>query len=59
MNKFQSILAGIIAIAGLILLLIDLFSEALNMRGADSIAGAILLGAGVIGLQCNGRNRQN
>lgn len=48
MNKLQTILPVAIAIAGLILLLMDMAGMTIHMRGADSIAGAILLGASVI-----------
>jgi len=51
MNKYQPTLAIIIAIIGFILLAMDLINAQIHMRGADSIAGAILLGSGIIALQ--------
>lgn len=57
-HQIQAILSGVIAIAGLILLLMDLANMTIHMRGADSITGAILLGAGVIGLRCNSKSKQ-
>jgi len=51
MNRFQQILAIATIVSGAILLSLDIAGATIHMRGADSIAGAILFGCGVLALR--------
>lgn len=50
MDTFKAVLPVLLTVGGLILLLMDLVNLSIHIRGADSIAGAILLGFGVMTL---------
>jgi len=50
MDNFKAALPALLAVGGLFLLLMDLVNLNIHMRGADSVAGAILLGFGVLAL---------
>ncbi len=50
-NKYHAIIAIAIAVIGLILFSMDVIGMTIHMRGVDSIAGAILLGLGVLALR--------
>ena len=50
MDNFKATLPVLLAVGGLILLVMDLVNMTIHMRGADSVAGALLLGFGVLAL---------
>lgn len=49
-DKYKTTLAIAIVVIGSGLLLMDVIGLHINMRGADAITGATLLGAGVLSL---------
>lgn len=50
MDKLKAALPILLTVGGLILLLMDLVNSTIHVSGADSVAGALLLGFGTLAL---------